>query len=257
MPADVLVLCYHAVSERWSAELSVTPDRLKRQISLLLERGYRGVTFHRAVTSAAAGKTLAVTFDDSYRSVIRLALPILAEVGVPGTVFAPTSYVGGERPMSWPGIDQWLGGEHEDELVPMSWEELDSLHSAGWEVGSHTRTHSRLTQLGDAALAAELLGSREDCEARLGRPCRSIAYPYGGTDDRVVAATREAGYSAAAALPSSLAHRDETLRWPRTGIYHGDDEWRFRRKVSPVVRRLRGMSIWRLAGLEDRIRARM
>jgi molybdopterin biosynthesis enzyme len=30
--ADVLVLCYHAVSERWPAALSVTPDAIEEQL---------------------------------------------------------------------------------------------------------------------------------------------------------------------------------------------------------------------------------
>jgi peptidoglycan/xylan/chitin deacetylase (PgdA/CDA1 family) len=244
--SDVLVLCYHAVSERWPADLSVTPSRFERQIELLVSRGYRGATFHQAVHSPPSRRTLAVTFDDSYRSVIRLALPILSRLGIPGTVFVPTGYAGREDPMSWPGIEQWVGGEHEDELLPMSWEELDSLSARGWEVGSHTRTHPHLTRLDDAALSDELRRSREDCETSLGRPCRSLAYPYGDTDRRVVEATREAGYSAAAALPSPL-HPEAALDWPRIGVYHRDDEARFRRKVSPAIRRLRSTRAWRVA----------
>ena len=49
--------------------------------------------------------------------------------------------------MTWPGIDHWIGGPHETELVPMSWEELATLAAAGWEVGAHTRTHPHMTQL--------------------------------------------------------------------------------------------------------------
>ncbi len=33
--------------------------------------------------------------------------------------------------MAWPGIDQWLGGAHEHELAPMSWEELGALADRG------------------------------------------------------------------------------------------------------------------------------
>ena len=60
-----------------------------------------------------------VTFDDAYRSVIDRALPILAEFGIPGTVFTVTSFAGFDGPMTWPGIDGWLGGPYEPELAPM------------------------------------------------------------------------------------------------------------------------------------------
>ena len=56
---------------------------------------------------------MAITFDDGYRSVLELALPILEELGVPATLFVPTDYIGSERPMSWPGIERWTGGQHE------------------------------------------------------------------------------------------------------------------------------------------------
>jgi len=33
---DVLVLCYHAVSEDWDADLSVSPAQLESQVQLML-----------------------------------------------------------------------------------------------------------------------------------------------------------------------------------------------------------------------------
>ena len=81
--SDVLVLCYHAVSSDWEADLSVRPEALESQLALLSGRGYRGATFSRAVTEPPASRTVAVTFDDAYRSVIALARPILEEFGFP------------------------------------------------------------------------------------------------------------------------------------------------------------------------------
>lgn len=52
------------------------------------------------------------------------------------------------------------------------------------------------------ALMKELAGSRQVCKEHLDRPCETVAYPYGDTDDRVVAAAEAAGYLGAAALPT-------------------------------------------------------
>ena len=233
---DVLVLCYHAVSESFPSELSVGPERLEAQLRLLIERGYEGVTFAEAVENGAGGRKVAVTFDDAYLSVRDLAFPILSRLGLRGTVFAPTEYVGIDGPMSWPGIDDWVGGPHERELRPMSWEDLRGLADAGWEVGSHTRTHPRLTEVDDdGALALELDGSRQACEDRLGRSCPSLAYPYGDVDDRVVAAARAAGYRQAATLPARW-HQATRLAWPRVWVGPADDERRFKLKVSRLAR---------------------
>ena len=249
--SDVLVLCYHALADRWPASLNVTPDSFREQVSLLARRGYVGATFHQAVNDPPAKRTVAVTFDDAYRSVIERAFPVLSEHGMPATVFAVTKFAGGDSVMSWPGIDNWMGGPHEAELAPMSWEELGRLQEAGWEVGSHTHSHPRLTRLDDAQLDEELVRSREICAERMGGPCRSLAYPYGDYDDRVIAAADRAGYEVAGTLGGRL-YSALPLRWPRVGIYHVDSLRRFRAKASPLVRRLRTTRAWGLVGAARR-----
>jgi peptidoglycan/xylan/chitin deacetylase (PgdA/CDA1 family) len=245
---DAIVLCYHALSPTWEADLSTTPERFERQIALLTRRGYRGVTFSEAVRAPAHERTVAVTFDDAYRSVIELARPILDHFELPATVFAPTDGIAAGGPLSWPGIDQWLGGPHERELTPMSWEELRSLAASGWEIGSHTATHPHLTQVDDATLQDELSRSKAACEEHLAVPCTSLAYPYGDVDARVVTATARACYGTAAALPRRLSSRG-LLEWPRIGVYCGDDDRRFRLKISPAVRRLRRSRAWDSLGM--------
>jgi peptidoglycan/xylan/chitin deacetylase (PgdA/CDA1 family) len=231
---DVLVLCYHALSEAWPAALSTTPERFESQLELLLRRGYEPATFTAAVNRTGGKRTLAVTFDDAYRSVNDLARPIMERLEVPGTVFVPTDWMGRDEPMQWDGIDQWLGGPHEHELHCMGRSELDELSAAGWEIGSHTCSHPRLTGLDDERLERELRASKK----ALGPGCRSIAYPYGDVDARVMAAARQAGYETAASLPKGFSSKDP-LDWPRVGVYHVDDLRRFRLKVSRLTRLLR------------------
>jgi peptidoglycan/xylan/chitin deacetylase (PgdA/CDA1 family) len=237
---DVLVLCYHAVSDSWRTPLAVSQAALRAQLAHLVAAGYRGETFAAALTAPRADKVVAVTFDDAYRSVLDLAAPVLAELRLPATVFVPTSFPGGGGLLRWPGIDHWLGTEHEHELAPLSWPQLAALAERGWEIGSHTCTHPQLTRLDDRRLDRELELSRRTCERELGVACGSIAYPYGDVDARVIASARQAGYQAGAGLPEGRARRD-VMAWPRIGIYD-DDLSRFRRHVSPLFRRARGVS---------------
>src|SRR3954465_12555075 len=119
---------------------------------------------------------------------------MLDAAGYPATVYAPTAYLDTpERPLSWNGIEQGQGGPHERELLPMSWDQLRELADAGWEIGAHTRTHPHLTEVGDEELRVELGESKATVEERLGRPCPTLAYPYGDYDERVVAAAGAAG----------------------------------------------------------------
>lgn len=240
---DVIVLCYHAISPSWRAPLSTTPERFESQLQLLVSRGYRGVTFSEAVALRGHGRYVAVTFDDAYLSVYEQARPILERHGLTATVFAPTNWIGAGEPMRWAGIDRWLGGPWEPELMAMGWEQLRELAALGWEVGSHTLSHPHLPALSDEEIAHELAASRAACERGMGLPCNSVAYPYGDVDERCTTAAASAGYGAAAALPRRLDGHDP-LRWPRIGVYNADDDRRFRLKVSRMVRAARASPLW-------------
>ena len=124
-----------------------------------------------------------------------------------------------------------------DELRAMTWEQVGELAEYGWEIGSHTHTHPHLTQLSDATCARSWPVSRDVLTRRLGRPCHSIAYPYGDVDDRVEELTRQAGYRTAAALPGSFTHLN-VHRYARLGLYHNDGPVRFWLKVARGTRRL-------------------
>ncbi len=245
--SDLLLLCYHAVSESWPAALAVRPDRFEEHVFSLAHRSYVGITLTEALAgaSAPAGRAVVITFDDAYRSVIERALPILSDAGFPATVFAPTSFISTEKPMSWTGMDHWLETDHRDELVPMSWPELQELSDAGWEVGSHCRTHPRLTELEDPALHAELVESRTELEQRLSKPCLSLAYPYGAHDARVMSAAKLAGYSAAVAtLPGRLRPPTGPYDWPRIVVNRVDSLPRFRAKTSRPMRLAKSSIAW-------------
>ena len=227
-------------------------EQIERQVAGLLDRGYVGATFREAVVAPPADRTLSVTFDDAYRSVYDNARPVLESLGVPATVFVPTALVGSERPMAWPGTDRWLGSPYEDELIPMSWNELGELTELGWELGSHTRTHPRLPTLDAEAMREELrfalrppgAGRSELRDDRLSlrrlRRQRGGGLPASGLHRR-----RGAGGSGAEARTDALA-AGRGLRQRRLA--------RFRVKASPAIRRLRASHLWRARFMLRRLR---
>jgi peptidoglycan/xylan/chitin deacetylase (PgdA/CDA1 family) len=158
-------------------------------------------------------------------------------------MFVPTAFIGRPEPFAWPGLEAWARGRAAGELRGLRWDEVADLAAHGWEIGSHTRTHPRLPDLDDRALAAELRGSRADCADALGRSCDAIAYPYGALDARVVAAAAAAGYRAAASPPGPrFGHPALTV--PRIGLYERDERARLAAKLSPSIRRLQGSPRW-------------
>jgi peptidoglycan/xylan/chitin deacetylase (PgdA/CDA1 family) len=254
---DLVVLCYHGVSESWPEVTSVRPADFRAQLTAFLRRGYRGATLGEALLSPPTERTLVVTFDDAQSSVWELAREPMRQLGVPGTVYVPTDYPDSGRPMGWAGFAHWLGTAHEAELACMSWAQLRELAAEGWEIGSHTRSHPRLSELGDGELREELEGSRAACEESTGQPCHSLAYPYSDYDARVVRAAAAAGYRFAVSVPRD-PQPPLPFEWPRLGVYHGEGArrvelraWSRRLGPSPAARALLGvMAMRRKRGAE-------
>ncbi|MGN6105923.1 MAG: polysaccharide deacetylase family protein [Kofleriaceae bacterium] len=89
-----------------------------------------------------------------------------------------------------------IEAHYADDLI-MTWDQVRALARAGMDVESHGRRHRVLQTLDRAALDDELLGSRHDLEAQLGRPVRAIAYPVGrriAREARLREAITAAGY---------------------------------------------------------------
>lgn len=82
----------------------------------------------------------------------------------------------------------------------MDWNEVCELANHGMDIGSHTVSHSMLSQLNPEERLRELIDSKSEIEIRIAKPVRAIAYPFGGrvtfgkaTEQLVL----EAGYEAA------------------------------------------------------------
>jgi peptidoglycan/xylan/chitin deacetylase (PgdA/CDA1 family) len=113
---------------------------------------------------------VSLTFDDGLASVYSLAFPEMERFHVPGTVFVISDLIGGE----------YLGHRVMTEHM------LSNLCSAGWEIGSHTRSHPRLTYLPLERLSEELEASKQRLQSAVGKAVISLAYPHGEFDNRVV-----------------------------------------------------------------------
>jgi peptidoglycan/xylan/chitin deacetylase (PgdA/CDA1 family) len=240
MPGDTLILCYHAVSPNWPSELAVKPEALRAQLESLLAEGYKPVTFTEAALAGASEERLfAATFDDAFLSVFEYGRAVLAELGVPGTLYVPTDFPESGVPFPLPEA-AWIGGEHEAELAVMDWDQVRQLRDEGWEIGSHTCSHPWLTQTSDEQLREELTRSKSICSEQLGEETRSIAYPYGNHDDRVVAATAAAGYEAACTVPHRFeAFESSPLRYARIDVTRTESARSFRLRTAAWSRRAR------------------
>lgn len=170
---------YHSISDDPEQKVPpyfkthVSPARFAEQMSYLAENGWKTVTMGQAAAKLKqgglpGGKTVAITFDDGFRSFFIHGHPILSRNKQTATMFLPSAYIkdGKEGRGSFKGLEC------------MTWEEVRELAGQGIEFGSHTVNHPKLVELSDDAVGRELRDSKSVLEDRLGRPVPAFAYPF-------------------------------------------------------------------------------
>ena len=164
-------------------------EDFRRHVSRLRSAGARGLTVGEALAAldegaaGGAGKDggrgdggprVVFTFDDGCETDLLFAAPILKEAGFGATFYVTVAHLGRRGYLSGP--------------------QLRELSDAGFEVGSHSMTHSYLHDLPDGRVRSEVAESKERLEQLTGRAVRHFSCPGGRWDARVSAAVREAGY---------------------------------------------------------------
>jgi peptidoglycan/xylan/chitin deacetylase (PgdA/CDA1 family) len=212
------ILLFHRVTDAVPPDGITVPTERFRRICRLLRRDFRVIPLAEVYRLLRGGepiprRTVAITFDDSYRDNL-FAARVLAEHGLPATFFIPTAYVGTERVFPW---DRDL-----PRLPNLTWDDVREMAGLGFEVGSHTVTHA---DLGTAPLdraRAELFDSKAALEERLGRPVRYFAYPFGGADNlcpECLPLIEEAGYEGTlSALPGFVRPGMDDRVLPREAV---------------------------------------
>ncbi len=99
-PGRLCVVNYHRILAVKDPLLESEPDVAAFRWQMeLLSRCFTVLPLHDAVqligTSDLPPRAVSITFDDGYRSVHDLALPILMQLRLPATVFVTSGYVGG------------------------------------------------------------------------------------------------------------------------------------------------------------------
>lgn len=235
---EAISLGYHAVADDGPQYLSLRPSTFEAQLDVLRRLGFGGGTrddlWRLAEGRKLGGRRAFLTFDDGFADTFTVAAPMMAERGLTGMVFVLPGHLATAAPLDWPEV----AGEarrRPELMISMDWEMAGALAESGWEIGSHTMTHPRLTALGEEELRQELFDSRRIVAERLGR-CELLSYPFGAWDDRVAAAAADAGYSFAFTLPLGAQMRARRLSMPRLTIDDRDTPNRFRIKLTRAGR---------------------
>lgn len=182
------ILMYHSIAtvDRDPHQLCVPPWTLARQLRTLAALGLRGVGVGDLLAAQRRGRArglVGLTFDDGYADTLRAALPLLERFGFTATAFVLSARDG--------GTNDW---DEQPRLPLLSHAGIRELRDRGVEIGSHGRTHRRLTGLPAAELEREVVDSRDELAGILGAPPAGFCYPYGAFDGAAQRAVAAAGY---------------------------------------------------------------
>lgn len=239
------VLMYHAIGSPMPPELAnltVTPARLREQLTALIEAGHRLVGLTEAL-EAADDAVVAVTFDDGYLDFLETALPVLGDLGVRATQYVPTSVIG--------AATDWLPPPA-DALPVMDAAQIAAVAAAGIEIGSHGHRHLPIDVRPRTDVVEDVTRSRSILQEVSGREVRSFCYPHGYQSAYARRALRAAGYDNACAIGHRRHRRDAddfaVSRLMVTQAHTGEDVVRLVREgvpgPAPTVKRLAGPA-WR------------
>jgi peptidoglycan/xylan/chitin deacetylase (PgdA/CDA1 family) len=211
----VPVLCYHRFNDRCNSPLCMPADDFDRQMRYLYENGYHVISPEQLrafleYRQPLPPKSVWITMDDGYRSVYQVAYPILKKYGFTATLFIYTDFVGVSK-------------------TAITWDQLREMKADGFVIGSHTLSHSNLTEPqadeSEEAFAArvrkELFESKRIIDAKLKQDTEVFAYPYGYHDHRAIEMAYKAGYRLAVSVKRGgnaffinplTVHRDQILK---------------------------------------------
>jgi peptidoglycan/xylan/chitin deacetylase (PgdA/CDA1 family) len=192
------VLTYHHVGQRQRGArikgLYVRERLFERQLSELHAAGFSSPRMDDILSNpkdAASTPPLSIwlTFDDGFQDIFDNALPLLQKYRARGIVFLVAKLIG--------KTNEWQQRQGDVVEPLMNEAQVQAWLAAGQQIGSHTLTHPRLTQLSQAAAREEIFDSKKSLEDLFGVHIEHFCYPYGDWNEAVRDLVRDAGYRTA------------------------------------------------------------
>ncbi len=225
-----VVLQYHHISDTTPASTSTSPERFAMHLAYLEKHDFDVVPLEQLVQMVRSGqllpdRTVAITFDDGYRSIYDTAYPMLKSRGWPFTVF--------------------VNSEPHDHRQPsfMTWEQLREISRNGGTIANHTVGHPYLLarEAGQGEepwrewVADEITTAQSRIEAETGTTVKLLAYPFGEYNEAILEVAQSLGFAGFGQQSGPLSeHSDLRVlpRFPFGGSY--GDESDFATKVNSL-----------------------
>jgi peptidoglycan/xylan/chitin deacetylase (PgdA/CDA1 family) len=227
---SVPILTYHSLDSSGSV-ISMLPEKFRRQMQNLSDASFHVLKLQDLVSRIRENrelpaKSVAITFDDGFRSVYDVALPVLKDHGYPATVFLVTSFCGKDN--------RWNG---QPDSIPsfdlLTWNQISKMREEQIEFGVHTSSHPDLTKLSGSQISEEIVGARQILEGHTGERELPFAYPYGKESDAARVLVESNFYAACSAEMDFATSHSDIYFLPRIDMYYFSNNDLFSRIGTP------------------------
>lgn len=173
------ILMYHEIGHA-NSPWCITPEKFEEQMAFLQEEGYTTISLSQLQEKISQNqpvlqKSVVITFDDGRKGVYTHAFPILQRFSFTATIYIVSSWVEGKDIPSEEQFSEFL-----------DWQELQMLAPAGFEIGSHSFSHTNLTTLSEPEVLHHLQLAEEAIQQQIQRKVQHFSYPYGAYNEGVL-----------------------------------------------------------------------
>ncbi|NQU94897.1 MAG: polysaccharide deacetylase family protein [Candidatus Omnitrophica bacterium] len=217
------ILAYHAIESSDPSKdlmgLAVLPSVFEMHMRYLKEEGFCVIGLLDLAESLRKGiappkRSIVITFDDGYKSILTNAMPIVKKFDFKATLFVNIYFLEQKLPKhvywhSWQTLD---------------WGDLIKLGQAGFSIGSHALTHKRLTEIDREALIGEIAGSRETIEKNIHDKIYAFSFPHGKYTNETKNILKQEGFLCACSSVNGINDKNaDIFTLKRTEITGFDD----------------------------------
>jgi peptidoglycan/xylan/chitin deacetylase (PgdA/CDA1 family) len=230
----VPILMYHKLGDcpvrSKTSWLYVSPGDFREMMGAAKRARFHTVAIEGALEGQRAkAPGFVITFDDGYECALKYAAECLREHGFTAIQFLVADRLG--RMNEWDfGVDPAM-----ERLMDRA--QVREWLSLGHQIGAHTLTHPRLSQIPLSRAREEISSSKKKLEDLFGIPVTHFAYPYGDYNPEAVRLVQEAGFQAACTTDAGCVQvGDDPFRLNRVTVQERAFPNRIAFKVRKILR---------------------
>ena len=188
-----IILAYHRIGEDYIPEENLRIEQFSQQIQILIEDDYKIISLDQILYSyknkvPLPPKTVAITFDGGYKSILHEAVPLLEKHNIPFTVFYASENADANN-------NQFL-----------NWTDLRTLsQSPHVTLGVTPASYASLITSSRSELLSQLNKSKIAFREHFYKEPLYFSYPYGEYSSEYKKIIENQGYSAAFGLQSGVS----------------------------------------------------